>query len=359
MVSESPEAEQKPSRAVRTKAVFLNLARIIAATLLLLLSAEIVVRALGNPPSVVPIAKGRFRLSPNLKIGYEPIPNIQYDGKSLEFFQYRGTSNRLGYRGPTYPEVAASGVYRIVALGDSVTEGMRVHHYEDLYTAKVERALREEGMNAQVLNFGVSGYNTQQEVETLKDKALLFHPDLVLLAYTLNDTDGPYYFLLNPLIEKFNNKKNPHVLGGFVARCLVKSALYRLLRFRLLAPNADEEKQLTYKQYATGNTVAEYANALGLLSESHGFQVLVVVFPMFTDPSFTSYAFHDDHSFIREIAMEQDFLFLDLLPAYTACAKETKKPLNQKKDKFHPNIRGHTCAANAITEFILEIKRGR
>ena len=357
MVSESPEAQQKYSRAFRTKTVFLNLALFIAATLLSLLSAEIVVRALGVAPSIVPIAKGRFRLSPNLKIGYEPIPNIQYDGKSLRFFQYRGTSNRLGYRGPTYPEVKASDIYRIVALGDSVTEGMRVDHYEDLYTAKVERALREEGIDAQVLNFGVSGYNTQQEVETLKDKALLFHPDLVLLAYTLNDTAGPYYQLLKPLMEEWNNKKNPHALGGFVARCLVKSALYRLLRFRLLAPNADEEKELTYKQYATGNTVAEYANELGLLSESHGFQVLVVVFPLFTNRSFTPYAFHDDHSFIREIAMEQDFLFLDLLPAYTACAKETKKSLHQ--DNMHPNRRGHTCAANAITEFILEIQRGR
>ena len=41
--------------------------------------------------------------------------------------------------------------------------------------------------NTEVLNFGVSGYNTQQEVETLREKGLRYSPDLVVLAVCVND----------------------------------------------------------------------------------------------------------------------------------------------------------------------------
>jgi hypothetical protein len=98
-----------------------NLTLLLAALVLSLLLAVVTVRVVGAAPVVAPIAKGRFQLSPNPKIGYEPIPNVGYDGKSLEFFQYRGTSNRRGYRGPAYSDAKPPGIYRIAVFGDSVT----------------------------------------------------------------------------------------------------------------------------------------------------------------------------------------------------------------------------------------------
>lgn len=111
------------------------------------------------------------------------------------------------------------------------------------------------------------------------------------------------------------------------------------------------KKALTFEPYDTGDTVAESVSKLASLSNSHGFQVLIVVFPHFTDRTFENYAFGEQHAFIRGIAEEQNLLILDLLPAYKACRKQTPKSLN--RDNLHPNARGHTCAANAITEFIL------
>ncbi len=352
MISEDSGERQKGTTASRPKAVLLNLAALFAATVLSLLFAEGAVRALGLAPSIIPIAKGRFRLSPNPKIGYEPIPNIQFEGESLSFYQYKGAGNDLGYRGPTYSEMKDPETFRIVVLGDSIAEGIAIDHYEDLFSAKIERALREAGTPAEVLNFGVSGYNTEQEVETLKDKALPFDPDLVLLAYCLNDTASPDGWLLKPLLDEANQKKNVNASDGFPERYLIKSALYRTLRFRIFAPSADREGNLPIERYATGNTVAKSASELASLSRSHGFQALVVVFPHFTDPTFTNYAFGEKHEFIREIAEEQNLLLLDLLPAYTACSRETQERL--QRDNLHPSPWGHTCAANAITEFILE-----
>jgi len=352
MISEGSDAQRKGSTASRSKTLILNLTVLFVATAFSLLLAEIAVRALGLAPSIIPITKGRFRLSPNPKIGYEPVPNIRYEAESLDFYQYRGTGNSLGYRGPTYSENKDPKAFRIAVLGDSIVEGIGIDQYEELFTAKVERALREEGIPAEVLNFGVSGYNTQQEVATLKDKALRFDPDLVLLSYCLNDTASPSYWLLKPLLDEANQKKSIHLSNRFAARYLIRSALYRLLRFRLFAPSANEKTLLTFEPYDTGDTVAESVGELANLSESQGFQALVVVFPHFTDRTFKNYAFGEQHEFIRGITDERGLLLLDLLPAYKACLKETSQPLH--RDNFHPNARGHTCAADAITEFILE-----
>jgi len=352
MNSEGSDAQQKNTTASRSKTVILNLTALFVATAFSLLLAEITVRALDLAPSIIPFTKGRFRLSPNPKIGYEPIPNIHYEAESLDFYQYRGTGNSLGYRGPTYAEHKDSNAFRIAVLGDSIVEGIGIDQYEELFTAKVERALREEGIPAEVLNFGVSGYNTQQEVATLKDKALRFDLDLVLLSYCLNDTASPGYWLLKPLLDEANQKKNIYASNRFAARYLLRSALYRLVRFRLFTPSADEKKHLRFEPYATGDTVAESVSELARLSEAEGFQALVVVFPHFTDRTFENYAFGEQHEFIRSIADERDLLLLDLLPAYKACRKETPQPLH--RDNLHPNARGHTCAADAITEFILE-----
>jgi len=330
-----------------------NLTLLLAALVLSLLLAEVTVRVVGAAPVVAPIAKGRFQLSPNPKIGYEPIPNVGYDGKSLEFFQYRGTSNRRGYRGPAYSDAKPPGIYRIAVFGDSVTEGIGIDDYEDLYTAKLERKLREAGVDAQVMNFGVSGYNTQQEVETLKDKAVRLDPDLVLLAYSLNDTAGPGYWILRSLLLDLNDKERVHSFDEDLIRHLTKSALYRFVRFRLLAPDADDEKYREYKKYMTDNSVEEYVGELARVSESSDFKAVVVVFPQFTDRTFTAYRHNEDHAYIRSIAEAQDQRVFDLLPAFTTCRKEVEGSLH--RDNLHPNKRGHTRAADAIAKFVLEM----
>jgi len=349
---DDPNEERERAMAKRAATMISNLSTLLAATLISLACAEIVVRFASLAPEIIPVTKGRFRLSPNPKIGYEPIPNIHYEEDSLSFYQYRGTSNELGYRGPTYPETREPGTMRIVVIGDSIVEGIGIDDYEELFSAKVERALRESGIPAQVFNFGVSGYNTQQEVETLKDKALRFDPDLVLLAYCLNDTSSPDYWILKPLLSEANQKEHLHRSDSIAARYLIKSALYRLLRFHVFASSSDEKQALTVKQFATGDTVEQYIMELSALSNANGFDAIVVVFPHFTDRTFENYAFSEGHEFVRKIVEKQDLLLLDLLPAYQTCRRNSNAPLH--RDNLHPNALGHTCAANAITQFILE-----
>ncbi|HEX2224484.1 MAG TPA: SGNH/GDSL hydrolase family protein, partial [Thermoanaerobaculia bacterium] len=167
---------------------------VLCGTLFALAIGEGVVRLAGAAPEVAEVQHGRLRLSANPRLLFEPVPALEYDGPPSSAYEYRGISNSLGYRDRERSLAKPPGVYRIVVIGDSIAAGYQVERTEDVFPALLEAALREEGRGAggiEVLNFGVTGYNTAQEVETLRSRALRFDPDLVILAYCHNDRRPP------------------------------------------------------------------------------------------------------------------------------------------------------------------------
>ena len=86
-----------------------------------------------------------------------------------------------------YSQVAvpAAGPIRIVALGDSLTSGHRLPRSE-AYPARLEAALKEEGVNAVVVNHGVSGDTSSGGVRRLS-AALDDEPDILIVALGVND----------------------------------------------------------------------------------------------------------------------------------------------------------------------------
>ncbi len=101
-------------------------------------------------------------------------------------------------------------VFRIAVLGDSYAEALQVDVTKTFWRLLEERLNSCEfasGKRVEVLNFGVSGYSTAQELITLRERVKPFAPDLVLLAF-LSGNDvrdnskaiaGPYprpYFTL-------------------------------------------------------------------------------------------------------------------------------------------------------------------
>ena len=51
---------------------------------------EALLRVMGAAPEVVYIEKWRMRLARNPKIGFEPIPYLNAEGKSIQDFGYEG-----------------------------------------------------------------------------------------------------------------------------------------------------------------------------------------------------------------------------------------------------------------------------
>ena len=83
-------------------------------------------------------------------------------------------------------------------LGDSIAFGYWVAE-EDGFPRQLEAMLNPAGATgdgSRCSNFGVPGYNLDQEIETLRSKALAFSPDLVLVAFCLNDLEGLFSYEL-------------------------------------------------------------------------------------------------------------------------------------------------------------------
>lgn len=331
-----------------------KIALMLASVVLALLAAELLLRAVGAAPKVYAIRKGRFQLSHNPKIGYEPVPLV-YNGRDLSFYDYLGASNHLGYRDRDHAVAKPPGVYRIVVLGDSIAAGLHVERNEDVFPPILERLLEQRGRHVEVINLAVSGYNTQQEVETLRERGLQYHPDLVLVAYTMSSREHVDGDILKTLLEA--ERRQGGVSSARVDSWLVRSALYRFLRFRVLramaarraAPPPDPQH---YLDLVSADTVAPYFGVLRQLAEWHHFQVLIAVFPRFVR-TFSYYPFGRQHEFVAGLARQNGFALVDLLVPFSDCRKAAAEPIGS--DNFHPSPYGHRCAAQAIAQAVLAL----
>ncbi len=314
---------------------------------------EILVRLTGAAPEVVYIEKWRMRLSANPKIGYEPIPHLDATGQSFQYYGYQGVSNSLGFRDREHPVEKVSDSKRIIVLGDSIAAGLWVKNDEDVFPAVLEKELLKKGLPAEVMNFGVLGYNTQQEVETLKEKGLRYKPDLVVLAYCLNDRsrdDGNIYGLLLHEAKTGNKIDRSKTPPWAVRSALVRFIWYRVFpSFTVRHTHSESSDAGTLAK----DTVGEYFGLLAELSRKNRFKVVVAVFPEFKsiEKRESAYPFLDMHESIKKLCVERGFFCLDLLPVFRACKKAHPSEL-VAFDRFHPRPVGHHCAGEALAEFI-------
>ena len=107
--------------------------------------------------------------------GWTPRPSFRYTLAGSET-----TINRLGYRGREVAEARTPGRRRIVMLGDSITFGYGVRDAETF--SAVMEALDPR---LEVINLGVQGYGTDQELLKLEREGLSYAPDVVVLNVCL------------------------------------------------------------------------------------------------------------------------------------------------------------------------------
>ncbi len=128
-----------------------------------------------------------IRWHENPKIIYDLIP-----GLTGVFRDHPLTVNADGFRSLPIPlEKPPSGL-RLAGIGDSVMFGWGVGDGED-YLAVAGEALAEQmpGVAVDWVNSSVPGYNTVNEVETLKVRLLGYQPDVVVVGYVNNDLYPP------------------------------------------------------------------------------------------------------------------------------------------------------------------------
>jgi hypothetical protein len=99
--------------------------------------------------------------------------------------------NSAGMRDREHAEQKPPGTFRVAVVGDSYAEALQVSA-EQAFWAVAERGLNEQcparaGRRVEMLNFGVSGYGTAQELITVRNYVFDYSPDVVLLAFTTSN----------------------------------------------------------------------------------------------------------------------------------------------------------------------------
>ncbi len=321
---------------------------LLLSTLVCLGMAELGVRWLGLAPGIAPIELdmpyGAFVSSGNPALLYQPRPGA-------------GDINAYGIRDRDYALQAPAGTQRIVVLGDSVGFGLcsvmeGALPLEAVFSEVLERELAARGQRAEVINLSVSGYNTEQETAFFEEKGLPLEPDLVLVAYVLNDhTDAPSVEVLH--LARDERFAEYRALTRAIAKnALLESHLIRALWYRLADLPGQEAPARSGDRHAV--RVAEDFEPLRRLAAAHGFDVLVTIFPSLQRPTEQGYAEAWQHEVVAHVARQKGFGVLDLLPAFERAGEGDLSKLRGRCGAMHPDEFGHRVAAEAILERLIQ-----
>ena len=249
--------------------------------------------------------------SPNEKLVYELRPNAKLGGMTI--------TNSQGFRDYEFCAEKPAGTYRIVVLGDSVTFGWW-ERTEETYPKVLESLLNSGGAGGfhfEVYNMAVGGYNSAQEVELLKTKALAFHPDLVIVGFCPND--GGHM--------DAGQWKHFYNLNHSVWACRAES-----LRSNLAG--------LRWAFTGMGNIGHDYGD-FQRVCRQNGISLLVVIFPW--NPDFLLICQSADRRF-RKMGLD----VLNMRQDYDSVGWE--KAVHG--DDLHPTALGHALAAKRIYEHL-------
>ena len=195
MTATTIERKADKSRTRRAKIILL-----LSSLLLSLAIIEIALRITGYsyPEFYVADAQRGYALRPGLRGWYRK------EGEA--FVQI----NSDGLRDREHSKRKPANTIRIAVLGDSYTEAFQVN-FENSFCALLERKLHEcpalSGHEVEVINFGVSGYGTAQELITLRNQVWQYSPDIVLLAFTTNNDISDNVRGLIPSSDRSSSQK--------------------------------------------------------------------------------------------------------------------------------------------------------
>lgn len=152
---------------------------------------------------------------------------------------HKVTINGKGTRGEEVSYEKKDGIIRVLMLGDSITFGYGVADEQTF-----SYLLDEKSEKIEVINAGVQGYGTDQELIYLKNEGLKYQPDVIVLNFTLSNDivdnsfsksvydktyPKPYYILENDNLVLKDDHLKLHMVKKVVFLLSQKSVLFNKL----------------------------------------------------------------------------------------------------------------------------------
>lgn len=295
------------------------------------------------------------RLLPNLDV---TIRNHQLSGMDIHI-----RTNSLGMRDDEIP--AEKKDFRILVLGDSITVADYVQRNET-WVEIAEKKLNATGKRYSLVNAGVSGIGLSEEVDILYESGPRVKPDMILLAYYLNDP-RPSWGFRGEMLHKGTLRRNS----------VLADQLYRTLKLRKLLYSKDLNLFGWVKHAQAGHwrndpeafRALMYAGRIDFgaswfeqgisalqpdierlraYAERHNIPVVVGLFPVVFQ---VEAAFIDDapQKRLAEEFGKRGFKSFDLLPALRA----EKKRLFF--DHCHPTVEGNAIIGEEVGKRLIQI----
>lgn len=302
----------------------------------------------GAPESQI----GNIRLVDDSILNWRFVPNSRVqDGKVVLAY------NGAGFRDRDHAKEKRSGVKRVVVLGDSVTEGSGVEA-DEIFSSRLQQLL---GPWHEVINLGMSGLNTPQEVHVLEVEGLGYNPDVVILNFVLNDCD---FFSEFHAATQFAAEKDTKIglLGDIsidprIKRLLKSSAFIYFVKSRVehLVGMATGKGESNYyrnlwSQDHCYQRMTEGFDKLMDLQIRNSFEVHMIIWPLLV--GYRPYAFAHIHERVKHEAETRGFKVLDLVDTFAALSYRQLQVTAE--DNVHPNGRGHRLAAEAYVNWAHE-----
>ncbi|MFH1606042.1 MAG: GDSL-type esterase/lipase family protein [Nanoarchaeota archaeon] len=291
-------------------------------------------------------------------------------------------TNSKGLRDYEYNYTKPNDTYRILAIGDSVTFGSLVD-MKDSWPKQLEEILNQNTTKKyEVINMGVSGYTTLQEMEWIQLEGLKYEPDMIIIGYVLNDPLAFY----NPLHQiypiKYIIERENKIYSKIKAPslCKIRNSLFKskiMLKINEVFKFSYNRYLFVYPKGKTMSDIREVENNPDFYLKIHDnectwktisfsfekiknilkdIDVVIAIFPI----NFHNYNWKQEypiievHNKIISEAKKNDFVIIDLLEEFKNYEQKlfwTEWPL----DPVHYNKEGYTIAAKNIYENIKNI----
>jgi hypothetical protein len=190
-----------------------------------------------------------------------------------------------------------------------------------------------------------------QEVAAFRESGVRMNPDLVILAYVLNDATldgGANEFFLR-------DRASSLALHWFM-KSVGDLPVIRDRRTWLPGCRHFDYVSRAHCDADGWDRVTRALGTLRDLSRRHGFRVLLVVFPLMEngpDASYAAYKWAEIHDRVIEASTRLEFSTLDLLAVFSEWRPSELKV--EPLDRVHPNSLGHRVAARAIADKLAEM----